>query len=276
MPLTNEAIEALQKSSGIEAARISVLEALNCNRPNIALPDNFKLHDIENRLPKRIRPRGVFKTTQVESFASYVLKHGDENATVFVDGDELSAVGVLNLGSKDYPGHADNLARLQPVPTAGLLALEKHTETKLSQKTAAEFLEDWRDHINAFSGINELKLSQVIAAVRKITIESARRDESTVENLGAARSAFESVQASSIESLPELLYFRVTPYDGFDERTYVMRFGVLTGDKDPVILLRILRKETHKEQLASELTDKVKIAIADAVPVLLGVYNKSA
>ena len=81
-----------------------------------------------------------------------------------------------------------------------------------------------------------------------------------------------SIQASSTEPLPTLVYFETVPYNGLNSRLFVMRLGVRTGGEKPAITLRIQNMEQHNEEMAKELTDLVGDAI-NTLPVLIGTYN---
>jgi uncharacterized protein YfdQ (DUF2303 family) len=110
--------------------------------------------------------------------------------------------------------------------------------------------------------------------VRSITIEGLRKVEASEQQLSSSRSAFEHVLASSKDTLPTHIYFKCVPYQGFDERTFVMRLGIRTSDK-PAIVLRVINREQHDEEMADELRNKVFAAInaEKEMPVLVGDYT---
>src|SRR5574337_1194182 len=82
-----EAIEDIQLAHAVEAADASLSGALgdgtgNQRQDAIALPDNFKLHDIEHLKPTRRRARGLMRTRLLAPFAAYVkAKPGDGSRT---------------------------------------------------------------------------------------------------------------------------------------------------------------------------------------------------
>ena len=268
-----EAIQALQESQSIQAALKAVQEAEHL----VALPSDFKLHDIEHLHDSRRRARGAFSTRFVVPFAAYTTQHMEAGATVFVDPESLTATAVLNLGKPDHPGHADNLAELQLKRTAAYAALCTIVQAPRSQIEMAEFLEDWQ-FVQCFNDEAEVKRPKAIAAIRKITIDSSRKQETSEQQLGATRSAFESVQASSFEPLPTVLHFKCKPYADLAERLFVLRLSVLTSEAKPKIVLRVQSLETHAEEMAIELADLVSAAFTDPVvmPVLVGKYRKQA
>ena len=99
--------------------------------------------------------------------------------------------------------------------------------------------------------------------------------QSEEKSLGASKSAFESVQASSNEPLPTTIYFDCIPYADFEQRLFVMRLGVLTGESAPKVNLRIVKAEQAAEEMAVELASKVNAELDGAIPVVLGTYSRA-
>lgn len=267
-----DAIEALQKGESIIAAS----QALQAAEKMVALPSDYILHDIEHLQANRRRARGTMSTRYIAPFAGYVASHMEAGATVFVDPDSLTATAVLNLGAPGSPGHADNLVELQLKRTAAYAAMCTITNQARSQVEIAEFIEDW-EFIQCFN-VEEIKRPQAIAAIRKITIDSSRKLETSEQQISASRSAFESVQATSQEPLPTTLYFKCKPFADLTECLFVLRLSILTGDSKPKIMLRVQAAETHAEEMANELAALVESAFATKadVPVMVGKYKKSA
>ena len=270
-----ETLTALQEAQAIRDAGIALQNSQN-TKEVAALPSDYKLHDLEPYLSNRRRARGTMTTSNLVSFGSYVKANQEQGAVVFVDKETMSAVAVLNLGTPDGPGQADNKAVIKSEKTAAYKALLMYASGQgHAQKEVAEFIEDWAGHIDCFAenGI-EIKTSQGVAAVRKITIESMRKLESEEKSLGATKSAFESVQASSTESLPTVIRFVCAPYDEFDQRVFMLRLGVLTGEATPKVNLRIIKLEEHQEEMAAELAGMVRNEFDNEIPVILGSYSR--
>lgn len=269
--ITVEAIQALQQSAAIESANVEIPV-----RGLAALPTDFQIHDLERHLDTRRRARGTFATPFVESFCTYAKAHAELGATVFVDPRDIGATAILNMGTPENPGQTDNQARLALSKTAPYQALTTiangHGNT---QRNVAEFLEDWQHLIQCFAEDAEVKPHQAIQAVRRITIESLHKLESEEKSLSATRSALESVTASSREPIPTLVYFRCKPFAELAERTFVLRLGVLTGDKAPAISLRIVKPEEHAEAMCDELASKLRDGLAgdQPLPIVVGTYQ---
>ena len=273
---TKEALNALQEGESIKAA-ISALACTDSTKELVALPSDYRLHNLEPYLPLRRRARGTMATAAKDAFVHYFLTHADPGCAVFVDQDTMSATGVLNLGTPDAPGHADNRVKLTLKKTAAygaLLAIANGSGHK--QATVAEFLEDWPEHIKCFNSGGLISPAQAIAAIRKLSIESIRKLESSEQNLGASRSAFESVQFTSVDPLPTTIYFECLPYTELAQRVFVLRLGVLTGGDKPTINLRVIRAEEHAEDMAGELSALIAQAFnGETTPVLLGSYSRA-
>jgi uncharacterized protein YfdQ (DUF2303 family) len=270
-----ETLTALQEGAAIVQAA-GALAAAEDTKEIVALPNDYSLHDLEKFLPLRRRNRGSMNTVSLTHFAAYTKEHHEQGGTVFVDQVAMNATAVLNLGTSDAPGHADNLAKLQPEKTAAYKALLQHANgAGFTQKAIAEFLEDWADNCACFgSDVQPIKVSQAVAAVRKITIDAMRKVESEEQSLGATKSAFESVQASSKEPLPTLIIFKCQPYADLERRDFALRLGVLTGEATPKVNLRISKIEEHQELMAAELADRITTEMDAAIPVMLGAYTR--
>ena len=273
-----DAIKELAQAEAITAAAKAVAGSFEADKAIVALPSEFTVHDLEKNLPLRRRARGIMTTSSVAPFAEYVEQHKEPGAAVFVDQDAMTAVAVLNLGTPDQPGHADNIAKMVAKRLAAFTALLQHANGGgLAQAKAAEFMEDWPGYFKFFKDAGEITAGQAIAAVRKLTIEAMRKLEATEQQLSATRSAFESVSATSTEPLPTTIYFNCVPYHGLKERQFVLRLGVLTSSKDPAIVLRIVNKEQHDEEMAAELAVLVDSSLtASGVPVMVGKYQAMA
>lgn len=270
-------IEMMNEGQAIRAALDAVTATLGDHVAFAALPSDMATHDLEHLLPSRRRARGTMETPFITPFAQYAIAYAGHGACVFVDPEAMQARAVLDLGTKDFPGHADNKAKLAPTRTAAYQALRAIAGgNPRSQQDVAEFFEDWAGQVQYFNDAGEITPKQAIAAVRRLTIEAVSKADSEVQQLSANRSAFESITASSKEPIPTTVYFECKPYADLQLRTFVLRLAILTGDKAPRITLRIQKAEEHTEEMANELGQLVSTAIAGAMPVLVGSYTKGA
>ncbi len=280
MTFSKDALELLAEANAIDEA----LKALEAGTRHelatglVALPERFKVHDLERSLKHRRRLRGHMTTSVLKDFADYVDEHKDEiGAAVFVDERYMSATAVLNLGNPEIPGHADNTATLDVKATAAYAAMGSITSGPRKQTGIAEWLEDWGPHLGCFA-LNDdgdtapLELKTAIRSVRNIKIEDTREAGSEQKNLGARRSLVESTQVKDTDSIPARIKFKCVPYLGLAERTFELRLGVITGVQGPQIQLRVINLEKHQEEMAAEMANLVRDAVSD-MPVHIGSYT---
>ena len=281
MTMDASAIKAICESTAIEQASTAVGIALQEAHGAAALPTEFHLHDLEKFLRTRRRMRGHMKTSSLDAFADFVGRHAEPGAAVFVNAERMDATAVLNLGDRSAPGHADMLATLSAKWTAAMAAMKRACAQPLTQQAAAEFLEDWRDMVECVSDTGAiLPTAKTIAGLRKLTIETMRKLESDQQQLRATTSAFEDVQAKSVETLPTAIVFECEPSVFLSKRRFYLRLGIQTGGKEPTIMLRLAMAEQHEQDMAEEMRMKIAEALdaegGQPVPMLLGTYQASA
>ena len=270
-------ITTMREGLTATAVHNAVKDAVLTSWGATALHEDVKVHDLEHLLPCRRRARGTMSTAYVAPFAQYATAYAEPGAAVFVDAEHMAATAVLDLGTKETPGHTDNRAKLQPTKTAAYAALLVINGRAQSQQALVEFFEDWGSvaRLSFFAGDDEVTPGKALAAVRRITIENLRKVESEEQQLSANRTAFESVKATSHEPIPTTIYYTCKPYADLVERTFVLRLSILTGDKAPSLVLRIQNLEAHVEAMGGELAELVRTSIGGAMPVLLGSYSKA-
>jgi uncharacterized protein YfdQ (DUF2303 family) len=270
--LTTETLQHIAQGEAIAAAALAFENAPDAL---YALPNNFQVHDLERHMLTRRRARGVMKTSAPDGFGQYVADYALAGAAIFVDALRMQATCVLNLGTQDSPGHADDLAIYAPHQTAAYKALLAIAGgAGKSQREIAEFLEDWAADLQCFNGDLELAHAQAVRAVRNVTIEALSKAQTTQEQLSASRSAFDQVKAVSDEGkLPTRIVFVCWPYQGFERRAFTLRLSMLTSDKAPAISLRIVKHEEHIESMAAELSAIVSACVSTLdPPVMVGEY----
>lgn len=262
--------------------------------PVVPVPDAYKLISIEKFLDQPARFRGTFRTDYINEFTAYMLKNivNSSTAGVFINAQKMTATGILDLGDPTSPKHAEHRAVVKIIPLNAYTALRAMNGVKKSQREFAEWMEDWRDYLEAYTdmgpgitqsengkikaeGGNEIDLKAAIAAVRKITLKVTAANEHSTQDFKAARSALEEIEAFSKDlSLPGSLYFTCKPYEELQTRTFVCRVGVLTSEKEPTIVLRVAQMEAHVEEMGKEFQALVQKPLAEsAVQVRLGEFE---
>lgn len=276
--MTPDTVKEIQKGQSIKDAFAALAEALsreNSGHGVLALPGEFHVHDLERYMPVRRRMRGSMTTHSIKSFLDYCVQHGTASSSqAFVDPDAMQAVAVFDRGANYAPGHCEHTASLVLTTTAEFTALTKMLGYPVSQQKMAEFFEDWRDYLQFWDAVDAdaqpIPFHKAVGAIRRLTIESARKVESVEKNLGASMSAFESVEATSTEPIPQLVYFKCKPYADLGERTFVMRLAVITSNDKPTVCLKAIRLETHQQEMGEEFAALLN---STGFPVFLGKFS---
>ena len=271
---TAETVQLLQQADAIRAAGASLPHDVAPHA--LLVHQDFSLTDLEHLQANRRRARGTFKTPFVTSFCEYVMQHQEEGCTVFLNPIKLGAVAVLNMGTPEQPGHADNTAELEMTPTAEYFALLNACSGSGSktQQAVAEFLEDWQTLISCYdeSG-GHIEVRKAIAAIRAITLDNLRKVESKVNQLNASQSTFESVAATSEQPIPTRLTFACIPYFGLAERRFEVRVGVTTTNDKPGLTLSLVKQEAIVQEMCNEVGAQIHGSIKEC-PIVTGTYSR--
>lgn len=264
------AITKLQEEASISNANHELTDHKLENKV-IALPSDYKIHNLEEFDKNRARFRGAFQTKSTSAFADYAIKNATEGATAFIDSEKMSSKLIVNLGNKNAPGHCDHYAKVTLEKTAPFIALLKIVDQRKTQKEIAEFIEDWRKYLTASSeediegNATEMSIIKALHAVRKITIEAKETTGSETRNFGASTSSMESVDIASADMPPAFFHFKTQPYSELKERTFDLRLSIIT-DRVPALVLRIVRFEEHEEQMAEEFKQKIESDLENSEP----------
>ncbi|KZX00103.1 hypothetical protein JL49_13510 [Pseudoalteromonas luteoviolacea] len=252
MSLSKEAVQHIQETAN--AAHFTE-QLQDTNVPLALVPDSFKVQNLEMFMAVRSRLRLNFKTESINDFVAYSIEHGNDDSGCFIDSSTMSAETVFDIGTTEVPLHQDHKAIVALKKTGPYKALLATSDDSLSQKTAAEFIEDWSDLITV-SDMNGGDMAPAIAAqrLRDLSIDSARQLNSKVEDFGASMSAMDSIEAKNKDTLPNQITFKCEPYNGLGEFSFTVRVGILTGGDRPKISFRILRLESTQE----EITERFK------------------
>lgn len=191
----------------------------------------------EGLLPFRRRFRGQFNTKHIPSYFTYVqeriAEEGAEYDRTFVDAanpeSSLSATTVLNFGTNDKAGHADDLAiltlRKDPV-FENLLLVANNGEATATH--FAENLEDFFDApIKAFNNGEEIKFVQAVAAIRNAKIDVLKSSTLNTSNLEHNASDMEKAAIKAEQgSLPDTLVLTTPLYLGLEAQEVHFKVSV--------------------------------------------------
>ncbi len=253
MSLTREAIDRIAEISANAAIPVTELTSGQA----VALPGAMGVHDLEKFMPARRRFRGEMNTEQVAAFCEYTQHQGA--AEVFINTDDMQAAAFFDMGTREEPGHCEHRAALSLSKTAAYAALLKINGQTNSQRELAEWLEDWGRYIKCLDAEEkDLHISQALASVRKMTVETARKLESEEQNMGRQLSAMEKIEISSEGKQLGGILFTCEPYPGFKERTFRLPLSALTGGDNIRLKLRVQELEATKEDIAEEFRNKIE------------------
>lgn len=278
--MDRSAVEAI----GQLAVEAQLANHLNTDTPALILTNangTQQVVSIEHLQPGRSRYRGTFKTQQLGAFAQHINATVDNNtprtpATTFIDPENASATAYFNLGDHEQPGHGDHTALLKLKPCAAYAALLQACQRTHDQRGLHDFIEDWRDIITpiyASPSDSNNTLANALGAIRSISVEEARNTRHDVRDMGATRSAMESVDAKSALVLPASFEFKTVPFDGLQERTFRLRLGVNTGGEKLSLTLRLQQAEQISEDIAKDFLARLQALLGTASTLTLGTFT---
>lgn len=278
--IESAAIEQI-KSLVLAAAGKRVDDTLT---PLILLPKDVSMNSLEGFLANRVRFRGKLQTESIQDFARYVIKRTNAVAAKTPKGfiginDNLSCEVIFNIGDESTAGHCDDLAMLLLMQSAPFKAMNKVIGVKMNQRALAEWIEDWANNLRAISLTDEgeessLALARTVVAVRKVTLEAISRQTTEVGDMSASRSALDSIAATSTETLPSVLIFSAIPYEGLQSRDFRLRVSIITGEREPIFVLRWAKQEAQIEEIAQEFKEKLNTEIGGFTDLFIGSFAK--
>ncbi len=186
----------------------------------------------------------------------------------------MSCIVLFNIGTADDPGHADDRAALRLKASAAFAAVQSVCGQSLAQKAMSDWIEDWNQHLTATdeSGAS-MSIAKAIAAVRTITAKASSESDHAVGETRASRSTMDQIEASSKETLPAWLDFKVIPFEGLDEKVIRLRVSVITGGAQPVLKLRWIGEEAQREVIAQEFKAVLGAKVGTAAKLSLGNFD---
>jgi len=249
--MDKSAIVQIQESANIPQL-IEFLEA-NINHPATILPDSMNLQSLEQYNNNAFRYRANYQTDNIVDFCKYNRAFEQDGSHCFINSEQMSAQTIFDLGTEDAPLHKENKASIKLKKTALFAAITRIDSRQLSQKSAAEFIEDWALDLMAENSMCEkMQPSAAAKALRDLTIEAARELNSKVSDFGESMSSMERIEAKNQNTLPALITFKCAPYSHMQEREFQMRLSILTGHDKPSISMRLIQMEKATEEMTEE------------------------
>jgi len=255
MSITKEAIQHLEKSVLLEKVN-GELSSISTSSNLLVVPEGFKLHNLEKDMLHRDSYRSSFGTKSIKDFGEYCQEFDKEGAKCFVNSDHMNANTIFDLGTEELPLHQLHNAKLQLDKTSAFRALLKINGDHLSQKDAANFVDDWADNITVLSNTGEsMTTGQAVKQIREITIEQVSNIDSKISDFGESMSTNEKIEAKNQEKIPATILFICDPYHGLGTREFIIRVSILTGGDKPQVSFRIIKLEAQEEDMAEEFKE---------------------
>lgn len=234
--------------------------------------------DLEKYQMGRSRVRGQFHSSDIDSFNNYVSNNAEpEEVRIFVDDAAMSAIAILNFKVEGHEqGHLDHKAILNAKKTVVFDTLHRrHMLGRVTQKTFAEFLEDWGHFVIARdSEGNVIANSRAVSAIRNMRIDESAQTDSHAGNYRESRSRLESVEAKSIDgALPAYFTVKDECYQGFTERNLKLRLSIGQDEGKPEFKLEIVSLQILKDELTKEFAAIVEESFEGACDVLIGSFQ---
>lgn len=260
------------------AANSSLLDHKYINNQTALINPNARILDLEQFEQGRIRKRGTFTTTDIDSFADYIeINALPEHISVFVDKSQMQATAILNFDEDGFEqGHLDHKAVLSAERTVMFKKLvSMHDMGRCKQKEFAEFLEDWGHKVIARDADgNEIDNSRAVNAVRNMRIDESAQTDSHAGNYRETRSRLESVEAKSIDNaLPA--YFSVNDecYQGIPARNLALRLSIANDDGAPVFKIEIKALQSVRDELAKEFVAIIEGRLLGGIACVIGQFK---
>ncbi|WJM94666.1 DUF2303 family protein [Pseudomonas defluvii] len=269
MSLSKEALQLITDNALAAAGKV-----LPTNTPAVLVPDSATVIDLERFQAGRSRFRGTYSTHSLADFSGYVVERAAPDAKGFIDQDAMSCVVLFNIGTPLNPGHADDRAVLRLKASAAFAAVQAVGGQALNQKAMSDWIEDWHQHLVATAEDGTgMSIAKAIAAVRTITVKASSESDHAVGETRASRSTMDQIEASSKETLPAWLDFKVIPFEGLGERVIRLRVSVITSGSQPVLKLRWIGEEAQREEIAQEFKAVLEEKVSASAALSLGTFD---
>lgn len=241
--------------------------------PLVAHHQNVEVRSIESFMQYKSRFSQRISTNNLESFVRYVSDNHNDDSECYVDSSDMSALTIIDLGTKEKPLHRVHRAILQLLKTQAYKQVLNMVDLVYSQQGLAEFFEDWTGHINILDQNNE-PMSSVDAAkaVRTVKVTKESNKESVVGNYSNHQSELEKIEANADSAKPSLIRLTCAPYQGLEVFTFSIRVNMLVKeDGKPKFRTRVVMLEDAVEKISEGFQAKLRALLVDTkVAVYIG------
>jgi uncharacterized protein YfdQ (DUF2303 family) len=229
----------------------------NCTLPCALIPEGYRIESLEDKNGYASHYRMRYETDSLEDFIEYCSTHAIDGSACFVDPIEMKATAIIDLGTLQIPGHKYHTAKFFLNKTASYISMLDNTDTKLNQRSASDFIDDWSDFISVRAADGTpMDLGRAAARLRNMTIETAKQLNSQVGDMSQQMSAMERVEASKPETMPATIIFKCVPYFGLTTREFKLRVQVVCQDTSaPRVIFRLVAHQEATEQMSEEMKE---------------------
>lgn len=277
MSLDIEVLNQITETAVI-ASSVNTDKLKETDFPTAVISNDTRVISLENYQKNRNYFKGAFKTSDIDNFSEY-NKNQDkyDDKQCFIDPEHMMAYSIFDIGNKECAGHCSHTATLLLNKSVEYKSLLKLNDEVISQKTISEFIEDWSENITcSYVESGELKPLEnkiAIQSVRKVTLEAKSDKTSEINDFESKQSVMESVEAKAKDygdKLPSRISFKCKPYDILQERTFMIRISLLTGDKSPRFSFRIINLGAHEKEMSKEFMDVLTNKLGDNMKTYIG------
>jgi len=243
----------------------------NTDFPHRLIPDSMKVESLEPFMSFRNHFRATMKTASINDFVKYFKDY--EGSNCFINAPGMAAKTIFDLGDTAEPEHCHHKAILSLTKTAAYKAICNLNGNDFSQKSLADWLEEWHDFVTPLTDNadkEEMQMAKAIAAIRTLTIESKIKSDHETNNFSSRKTAMQEIEARSEDGLPGYFKFKCIPYEGLSERTFDLRMGIKTSHENPHFILRVMREESIEEELATEFQELLINELPKAAKTYIG------
>jgi len=238
----------------------------------VIVPNGFSLQSLEGINEIRRRWRGRFDTPHLPSFAEAVAQQ--PNAVVYASAEGLHARAFFNLSIGGDPGQGDHTASLQLRQTPEWAAVQALDGDNLTQAELIEWLEDWGHIVTAYMTADGEVIQQpaAFAAIRDISIDTARTARNVQEDMKEQRGIMETVEVRDALKFPTRLGLNFKPAEGLADVYATVRLYVQhAGASKPNIRARLVSKDRINTDVALCFVAALREEIS--APIFIGRYE---
>lgn len=239
---------------------ISKLEIQEVNgQPVIVMPNDCRLADLEDYLPKprRIRQKQVFRS--IDSFIKYVGKFSDDASVVFADSEQTRLTAYLDYHkSSASPAWCNHVAIYECPFSKEWKQWSAHDGNSFEQSNFAEFLEERSQDVVKPAGAELLEIALQFKVIRKAEFGSAIRLKT-----GEFQFQFSEENQKGTVELPEIIHIGIAPFHNGEKYEVKARLRYRLKDGKLTLSYNLIEPHRFVEHAFNELRTKADESLND-------------